>query len=302
MKRLLRLLFALILIAGCWYFLIKDHQQTVNFNSGFPSGVLYDHLTQWANVLPDGIDSVRTTKRNPYTDIDQLIYIQEEQIEVKWEIESTTDSTSRLHAHFDKTQNDFSERIAILLGQSDLPAQGLSITKHVRNTLTAKAKGFRVGQIADTLVPQKYVAYISVESTVRTKARDMIYRITDIMGYIKQNGIELDGDPFLQLTSWDRSTDRISFDFNFPIVRTDSLPPSPIVKFKQVPQLEALHVPFYGNYRISDIGWYQLLAHAQNKGIETQGLPVEIFRNDPHLGGNELEWRADILLPLGVEN
>lgn len=297
MKRLFRLLLAVLIIIGAWFFLIKENQQEATYKSSLPSGVLYDHLLQWAIVLPQGVDSVRTVEKTPYREIRQVIYAGAEPMDVSWEVESLTDSTSNVHGYFNKAGSDFKQRLKILFGQSDIPGQSRAITQHIANTLQTKNQGFAVGSIGDTLVPEKFVAYISVQSTVRNKARDMIYSIGDVMSYIKKNDIPLDGDPFLEVTSWDRSSDRISFDFNFPIKLVDSLPESPLVKFKTVPALKAMHVPFYGNYRISDISWYQLLAHAQLKEIEVEQLPVEIYRNDPHMGGNELEWRADVMLP-----
>ncbi|PQB03930.1 hypothetical protein BST85_02665 [Aureitalea marina] len=287
----------LLLGWGSWYFLIRDYQYSIQYKSRFPSGVYYDHLQQWTTVLPDNVDSVTTLIKVPYVGMLQKVQVGDQETRINWEIESLTDSTCRIYARFDRPGNDLSHRLSVLFGQSDLPDQGLAITKHVGNTLVAKAKGFRLGAIGDTIIPKKFAAYITVQSSVRTKARDMIYSIGDIMGYIKENDIQLDGDPFLQITSWDRNTDRITFDFNFPIVKRDNLPDNPLVRFKEIPEFEALNAPFFGNYRIADISWYQLLAYAQLNNISIQELPIEIYRNDPHLGGDERNWRADVLIP-----
>ena len=37
---------------------------------------------------------------------------------------------------------------------------------------------------------------------------------------------------------------------------------------------------------------------ADQKGIEVEEKPVEIFFNNPNMGGDELKWRADIYMPL----
>jgi len=110
--------------------------------------------------------------------------------------------------------------------------------------------------------------------------------------------LELQGDPFLQVTHWDQQTDSIAFDFCFPIRANDSLPVSEVVKFKEVQAFTGIKTIFNGNYSISDKSWYWLLRHAENNNIEVDPLPFEVYKNDPHMGGDALQWEAEVYLPI----
>jgi hypothetical protein len=38
--------------------------------------------------------------------------------------------------------------------------------------------------------------------------------------------------------------------------------------------------------------------HAQRNGIRLGDQAIEIYRNDPHEGGDSMEWVAEILMPV----
>ena len=126
----------------------------------------------------------------------------------------------------------------------------------------------------------------------------MLSNISVIMNYIKDNEIPLNGDPFLEVTHWDQEHDSIDFNFCFPIHIKDSLPDHPEILFKETAPLHALKAVYHGNYKISDNAWYYLLDYAERKHLKIEDTPIEIYLNDPHEGGNSLEWEAHILLPL----
>jgi len=44
--------------------------------------------------------------------------------------------------------------------------------------------------------------------------------------------------------------------------------------------------------------WYALINYAKKNNIEIEKKPVEIFYNNPNFGGNELDWKAEIYLPI----
>ncbi|MBT8286883.1 MAG: AraC family transcriptional regulator, partial [Flavobacteriaceae bacterium] len=148
------------------------------------------------------------------------------------------------------------------------------------------------------MIPSQYCAYISLKSRIYEKGNTMISNIGLIMNYIKANEIPLTGDPFLQVTSWNKADEIIEYDFCFPIKKLDSMPPSQAIKFKNTQEFKALKAIFNGNYRLSDRAWYELADYAGREGIKVLMHPYEVYRNDPHSGGNELEWVAEVYLPI----
>jgi len=41
-----------------------------------------------------------------------------------------------------------------------------------------------------------------------------------------------------------------------------------------------------------------MLNYAKKHDLKTIGEPIEFFYNNPNFGGNELEWKAEIFLPV----
>jgi len=38
--------------------------------------------------------------------------------------------------------------------------------------------------------------------------------------------------------------------------------------------------------------------YAEKNNLEVTGHPLEFFYNNPNMGGNELNWKAEIFMPL----
>jgi effector-binding domain-containing protein len=64
--------------------------------------------------------------------------------------------------------------------------------------------------------------------------------------------------------------------------------------------MDAIKTDFYGNYSITDITWYNLAEEAKKLGYRSNNKLIEVYFNDPHSGGNELEWKAEIYM--GIES
>ena len=64
--------------------------------------------------------------------------------------------------------------------------------------------------------------------------------------------------------------------------------------------MNKVYLNFYGNYSITDITWYNLAEEASKLGYRHNHKLIEVYHNDPHSGGNELEWKAEIFL--GIES
>ena len=146
--------------------------------------------------------------------------------------------------------------------------------------------------------PETFCACVNAKATIFTKANSMMDHINVVMGYINQHDIELVGDPMLQVLKWNKDTEDIEYDFCFPIEFDYQLPKAKGVIFKTVGPFKALQTNFNGNYRISDRAWYTSLLKAEKHNLSIIELPVEIYRNDPHVGAGELDWLAEVYMPL----
>ena len=124
----------------------------------------------------------------------------------------------------------------------------------------------------------------------------MIATVRDLNQFVRQNGLGLNGHPFLLIHDWDVGSDSILFDFCFPVKNHENIPSHPMIRYKRVEGMEAVRSDFHGNYSISDISWFNLAREAEKMGYSSTGTLIEVYHNDPHSGGNELEWKAEIFL------
>jgi len=90
----------------------------------------------------------------------------------------------------------------------------------------------------------------------------------------------------------------IEFNFCYPILQQETNPYHPEIIYKRIPSRPAIKAVYNGNYTTSDRAWYVLLDYAKQNNLEVTGLPVELFYNNPNMGGDELNWKAEIYMPL----
>ena len=147
---------------------------------------------------------------------------------------------------------------------------------------------------------KKSCVCINLTSTPGGKARAMMSNVIDLNQFVRQNNLELDGNPFLVVHNWNEFKDSINFDFCFPITQINAVPEHPKIKFKTVESMDAIKTDFYGNYSITDITWYNLADEVKKQGYRSNNKLIEVYFNDPHSGGNELEWKAEIYM--GIES
>ena len=119
--------------------------------------------------------------------------------------------------------------------------------------------------------------------------------LTSFVDFHKLKG---DGPPSVRIREWDHGLGLLKFDFCFPILPIDSLPMIDAFHYKKFKRENVLKVEYYGNYITSDRAWYQAIYYAERNGYKINGLPIEYFYNNPNLGMNESEWKAEVYLPV----
>lgn len=302
MRKVKWILGVVIFAALTWYFLLKPEHYQITFTTSQPPGVVYQHIVDWP--IYGKIDSlnIQLISGQRYSKVQQEVSIHDSIFKYDWDFSRINDSLTKVTAHITDLRNPWIQKLQVPVKNNAFVKRSILNVKNVGAQLIKKQENFRIAKITDTVFPATYCAYIKVNSSLKLKAQNMLSHISIIMGYIKDNEIALRGDPFLEVTYWDQEKDSIDFNFCFPIHKKDSLPEHPNILFKETVPVHALKAVFHGNYKISDNAWYYLLDHAERNGLETENKPVEIFLNDPHEGGNSLEWEAHILLPLKEKN
>ena len=290
-------IFSLAVVLMSYLFVFPYHYK-VGFTTKQPPGVVFDHLRAWPEFSSNDSVTVENGDLIFYEGLTQTINSSTASLTVDWSMTRITDSTTRVEGRFSATQDALSQKLGLPLGLSYVPRTSIDLTQSLAQGLVEKSKNFKVHSISDTIVEPIFCAYVPVQTKEGSKAQGMLRQISTVMDYIKGNGIQLKGDPFITVTNWDPPRQDLSFDFCFPIDATTTRPEDPEVRFKTLGPRRYLKAIFNGNYRISQQGWYTLLDHAKRNNIILGSEIIEIYRNDPHEGGDSMQWVAELLMPI----
>ncbi|MGB5556356.1 MAG: GyrI-like domain-containing protein, partial [Flavobacteriaceae bacterium] len=207
---------------------------------------------------------------------------------------STTMVTSRIR----DLKSNFFTRLKALSGSTPLKSLFIATIKNIRTGLISHLNSHKVHVDGEAYIPENFFAYITIKSPLQEKARNMIANNGGILGWLRENNIEVIGKPSLEVTSWKVDKDSIVFNYRFPIIEKDTFPEHPRFKFKKSASVKAIKATYYGNYRTSDRAWFSLYEYAKRQNIPIKPEPVEFFYDNPMLSDNELEWKAEIFMPL----
>ncbi|WP_452223897.1 hypothetical protein [Lacinutrix chionoecetis] len=296
-KTSLYIILIIAVFTASWYFLIKDYDYKVTFKTTHAPGTVYSTLIGWNNWEPNSKQAVTTISKKPFSEIEQNLKVSDSIINIKWSIHKESDSITKVTALLKDTEHSFIQKLKVPFTKTDFVKRSINTVSKIRKGLKIHEEEYKVSSVTKEVFPAQNCAYITLSGKLNEKAKLMMTHTIDVMNYIRNNELQLTGHPFLEVTNWNQKKDIMTFDFCFPIAKQDSYPKSEMVKIKTSDKKEAIKTMFNGNYRISDRAWFSLIDYAKNKNIAINELPIEVFLNDPHSGGNELEWEAEVFMP-----
>jgi len=294
MKKVLLVLLPLLIVGLVWYLFIKPYDYVVSFRARTFPGTINQSIKLWNSTLKDA----ELVNQVGLTQLEQNIKFNDSTFLYRWDIAPLTDSTSKVKVYVKDLDHSIQNKITIPFYNTGFEQRTISTVKDFNEKLNEHIGKFKVKVTGKSELPSTYCAYVSVKTTQFGKAQGMMYNYPLLNTILANNGIELNGRPFLEVTKWDKETDSIQFDFCYPIIKSDSLPQHPDLKYKQFNSRNALKAVYNGNYITSDRAWYALMDFAAKNDIEVIDLAVEVFQNNPNMGGDALKWKAEIYLPL----
>ena len=298
MKKLTLLI--LILLAGglAWLLFLKPYDYLAVMEAKTVPGVVNQTLKTWSRTQKDS----EITQGKDGDFLRQKMVFNDSIFLLEYNISRVHDSLSKIRIGVSLEDKSPAMRLANLFSDSDFEKRSRATILDFNEKLKEHLASFRVKVEGEAALEPSYCAYVPIESDQLQKAMGMMKNYSLLSSVLLENKIELNGHPFVEVTHWDRSTDRIKYNFCYPILKPDSLPEEGLVFFKEFPGGPAIKATYNGNYISSDRAWYALLEYAETKGLKVKETPVEIFFNNPNMGGDALKWRADIYLPIEPVN
>lgn len=285
----------LLLISLVWYLFLKPYDYSVSITSKTFPGTINQTIKLWGNANKNTV----LLQQKDFLNIDQQLSFNDSIFQYQWRITPINDSTSKINVYIKDVGHSLMNKMSLPFSDTNFEKRTRRTILDFNNVLKEHIEKFRV-TVVDTLqqLPETYCAYIPLKASQLSKAMGMMHNYPTLSTVLVDNNVELNGRPFLEITNWDRKKDSISFNFCYPIIRSDSLPQNEIIKYKKFNGFKALKAIYNGNYITSDRAWYALLDYAKKNGIKVSETPVEVFFSNPNIGGNELEWIAEIYMPL----
>lgn len=295
--RKIKFLIVFVLLGGLlWYLFIKPYDYLVTFESKTFPGVINQTIKTWNLSL----DNSEIIEQKDINSLKQKITFNDSTYLYKWKIITINDSTSKVKVYIKDVHHSLKNRITFPFSDTDFEQRIKNTLVDFNNKLNEHIKSFKVTVEGVSKIKSTYCAYIPIKSTQLGKAKGMMQNFNLLSSFVLKNNIPLNGKPMVEITYWNMDNDSIHFNFCYPIIKNDSLPFDKIIKYKNIKNTKALKAIYNGNYISSDRAWYALIDYARKKNIKVEKKPIEIFYNNPNMGGNSLKWKAEVFLPINT--
>ncbi|PRX56501.1 GyrI-like domain-containing protein [Flagellimonas meridianipacifica] len=277
-----------------WYLFIKPSDYIVTFKANTFPGAINQTLKVWGKSNFSG----KILEQKDLLHVNQRLQFGDSVVDYEWTITPISDSTSSIRVSITDEKNSLKNRILIPFTNTIIEKRSKKNLLDYSAFLNNHIKKFKAKVEGEAELPPSFCAYLPAKGIQSKKAFDMMRDFPYLSSFIEENDLKLVGTPFVEITNWNIVTDSISFNFCYPIQKTDSLPEHREIKFKEYSSRKAIKAIYKGNYSTSDRAWYRILTYAEKNGIAVDPNPIEVFLDNPSLGGNELEWQAEIYMPL----
>lgn len=291
----------LALIGGITFLLTRPSDYQAYFTVKATPDIAYYNILNWNIWNRNQLNSkIEILSKIPVRNVSQKVTLNDTTLIFNWEFKKSNDSITLVRAYVSDPDRKLYNRLTVPFINTRFKNGVRNNLLDIKTRVELMSKKFHYKFTGYHHFEKKSCVYINLRSTPGGKAMAMMLNVTELNQFVRQNNLELAGNPFLVVHDWNESKDSINFDFCFPISRIGAVPENPKIKFMTVESMEALKTDFYGNYSITDITWYNLAEEVKKQGYRSNNKLIEVYFNDPHSGGNELEWKAEIYM--GIES
>ncbi len=294
MKKIVFSVGIILLATLAWYVFFKPYDYLVTFKIKALPGTINQSIKTWGTSLENSVD---VNGSDPFN-LKQELHFNDSIHRYEWKIVPLNDSLTKVEVYVSDSEHGIKNRVTIPFADTDFEKRTRKTLLEFNEKLKDHIKNFRVTIIGEEELKATYCACVPVKTTQIGKAGGMMKNFPFLSTVLAGNEVQLNGRPFLEITRWNREKDSIEYNFCYPILKSENLPQFPDLEYREFPSKKSIKAIYNGNYITSDRAWYALLKHAEKNKIQVTGLPVEVFFNNPNMGGNEMEWTAEIYMPL----
>jgi len=298
MRKIISIILALVVGVIVWYLFLKPQDYQVNFKAKAIPGTIYETVKAWNK----GFDSVIPLDYKTPSHFEQTILVNDSVHIYDWKITRVHDSLSEVQVNIKDLSHSLGNRLSVPFSDTDFEKGSRKLLLDFNSLLNEHIKGFKVSIENEEETLSSFCACVKLNTSPEDKAKGMMANYNFLDGILAENEVQLNGPPFVEVLDWDLENNLLSYNFCNPIVRSEKLPDHPDIEYKRMFSKNALKAVYHGNYITSDRAWYALLDYAKENNISIEKKPIEVFHNNPHIGGNELEWTTEVFMPIKESN
>jgi effector-binding domain-containing protein len=293
----------LLILIGVVFLYTRPSDYQAHFAVKATPDIAYYNILNWDKWNRGQLNAkIEILSKTPVRNLSKKVILKDTTLIFNWEFNKVNDSITMVRVYVSDPGRKLYNRLTVPFINTPFKNSVRGNLIDIKTRLELMLKKFHYEFTGYHRFERKSCVYINIISTPAGKARAMMSNVVELNQFVSQNNLELDGNPFLVIHNWNEFKDSVNYDFCFPITHTNAVPEHPRIKFKTVESMDALKTDFYGNYSITDITWYNLADEVKKRGCRSNNKLIEVYFNDPHSGGNELEWKAEIYMGLESVN
>lgn len=294
MKKIVLGILVLTLLATGYYLFVRTYEFEVNFQAKTLPGDVIETIRIWNRSLSNSkiveVDSVYELK--------QLIVQNQRQYVYDWHFVLQNDSVTKVNIRMSEPGRSIMNKLLIPFTEQPIEKDGSEMAKTIYEILKEHVRITSVKVIGESELDSTFCVCRSLTTSQVDKANGMMKDYPLLTSFVDNHGLKPIGPPSVRVKEWNHTKGVIAFDFCFSIVKGDSLPMIDSLVYRDFSGEKVLKAEYHGNYITSDRAWYELVQYAATNGYTVRGLPIEYFHNNPNTGINEIEWKAEVYLPV----
>jgi GyrI-like small molecule binding domain len=283
-----------LIIALVYYIILRPFEYAVNFEAATIPGDLIETIRIWNRSL----DNAKVVQVDSFDRLKQTIILKNRSYVYDWHFKPISDSLTKVTIQISEPNRRFWNKLMVPFTNQPIKDDASHLGGMFYEIIQTHLKITKVKILGEDRLDSSFCICRSLETDQILKANAMMMDYSLIVSFIDTHKLKASGPPMIKVSEWDHGAGKLKFDFCFPLQPIDTLPLVTSLKFKKFKEEFALKAEYRGNYITSDRAWYQLIDYANRKGYKTIGTPIEIFHDNPNMGLNEANWKADIYLPI----
>lgn len=275
-----------------YYFIFKPFEFEISFRAKTTPGDLIETLRIWNRSIKGDV------KVDSFSQVVQNLEINSNDYLFYWDFKVINDSLTNVRVKISQPTNRLRNKLLVPIIKTEIESDSEEIINSFYQIVKTHLEITNLNIVGKAILPETFCVCAALQTNQIDKANGMMHSYPLLTSFIDQHGLKASGSPMIRVTYWSHNLDQLKFEFCFPIEKPDSLPIVHSVYYKKFTQIETLKAEYTGNYITSDRAWYALQQYASSSKIEILNTPIEYFHDNPNLGLNETNWRADIYVPI----